>query len=308
MVRVRKRVIGGQEYYYLEHSVRVGGRVEKRERYLGRTMPRDLRSVRERFLADLRRERWHPALEAIRRAYSRDFRRSPPSARERNLEAFAVQFTYNTQRIEGSTLTLRETADLLVRRVTPAERPVGDVKEAEAHRAVFLSLLHERKDLALGMVLRWHHELFRATHPDIAGRIRRHQVAISGSRFVPPSPVEVDPLLREFFRWYDRAKDSMHPVELAGLAHLKFVTVHPFSDGNGRVARLLMNFVLHRRGLPMLDIPYSGRNRYHGALEQSQIRGEESIFLEWFLRRYVRENRRFVTEGGAVSATRKRRR
>ena len=110
--------------------------------------------------------------------------------------------------------------------------------------------------------------------------------------------MEVYPLLRECFRWYDRAKAESHPVELAAVVHLKFVTVHPFSDGNGRVARLLMNFVLHRRGYPMLDIPYAGRNSYYGALERAQVRREDSIFIQWFLRRYVRENRRFVQKPG----------
>lgn len=294
MVRVRKRTLGSRTYYYLEHSVRIGRAVQKRERYLGDRLPHDLEEVKVRFLREIRRERWSPLLLAIKRGYAEEMHRTPPSARERDREAFAVQFTYNTQRIEGSTLTLRETANLLLHGKTPSERPLRDVQEAEAHRAVFLSLLGERKDLSMALVLRWHHEMFRVTRPDIAGRLREHQVAISGSRFVPPAPVEVYPLLREFFRWYDRAKTELDPVELAAVVHLKFVTVHPFSDGNGRVARLLMNFVMHRRGYPMLDIPYAGRNSYYGALERAQIRREDSIFIQWFLRRYVRENRRFV--------------
>ena len=298
MVRVRKRTVGSRTYYYLEHSVRIGRAVRKREQYIGGRLPRNLKEVKAQFLHEIRRERWNPLLEAIRRGYAAEIRRTPPSGRERNLEAFAVEFTYNTQRIEGSTLTLRETANLLLHGRTPSERPLRDVQEAEAHRAVFRSLLSERKDLSMSLVLRTHHEMFRATRPDIAGRIREHQVAISGSRFVPPAPVEVYPLLRECFRWYDRAKAESHPVELAAVVHLKFVTVHPFSDGNGRVARLLMNFVLHRQGYPMLDIPYAGRNSYYGALERAQVRREDSIFIQWFLRRYVRENRRFVQKPG----------
>ncbi len=298
MVRVRKRTIGSRTYFYLEHSVRVGGEVQKRERYLGRKLPRDLENAKREFLREIYRERWRPLLDAIRKGYAEDLRRTPASARERNLEAFGVRFTYNTQRIEGSTLTLRETANLLVHGVTPADRPLRDVKEAEAHRAVFHSLLRERKDLSRSLVLRWHHEMFRTTRPDIAGRMREHQVAISGSRFVPPPPVEVYPLLREFFRWYDRTKGQLHPVELAALVHLKFVTVHPFSDGNGRVARLLVNFVLHRRGFPMLDIPYEGRDSYYAALERAQTTDADEVFVRWFLRRYVRENRRFLPARG----------
>ena len=294
MVRVRKRTLGSRTYYYLEHSIRIGRAVQKREQYLGGRLPRNVEELKERFLQEINRERWNPLLSAIKRGYAAETRRTPASARQRELDAFAVQFTYDTQRIEGSTLTLRETANLLLHGRTPSERPLRDVQEAEAHRAVFLSLLNERKDLSMSLLLRTHYEMFRSTRPDIAGRIREHQVAISGSRFVPPVPVEVYPLLREFFRWYDRAKTKLHPVDLAALVHLKFVTVHPFSDGNGRVARLLMNFVLHRRGFPMLDIPYAGRNRYYGVLERAQTRQEDSIFLHWFLRRYLRENRRFV--------------
>jgi len=292
------RTRGSRTYYYLEHSVRVGRAVQKREQYLGGRLPRNLEEVKGRFHQEIRRERWNPLLQAIQRGYAAEMRRTPASARERNLEAFAVEFTYNTQRIEGSTLTLRETANLLLHGRTPSERPLRDVQEAVAHRAVFLSLLRERKDLSMPLVLRWHHEMFRTTRPDIAGRIREHQVAISGSRFVPPAPVEVYPLLREFFRWYDHAKAELHLVELAAVAHLKFVAVHPFSDGNGRLARLLMNFVLRRRGYPMLDIPYAGRNSYYGALERAQVRKEDSIFIRWFLRRYVRDSRRFVPRPG----------
>lgn len=298
MATVRKRVVGNQTYYYLEHSLRAGKEVRKKELYLGKTLPHDMEERKKEFLAEIYRERWHPTLEAIRRGYGGDLRRTPASARGEALESFAVHFTYNTQRIEGSTLTLRETADLLERGITPAQRPLGDVQEAEAHRAVFRSLLRERKDLSLSLVLRWHHSLFATTRQDIAGRIRAHQVLISGSRFVPPSPVEVDPLLREFFRWYDRSKDRLHPVELAALVHLKFVTVHPFSDGNGRIARLLMNFVLHRRGFPMFDIPYTGRRSYYTALERAQTKQIETIFLLWFARRYVRENHRFLPKSG----------
>ena len=294
MVTIRKRTLRGRTYYYLEHTARVAGKVRKRELYLGSQLPRDIEERKKTFLETIYKERWQPLLERIREGYAADVRRTPQSGRERELDALAVLFTYNTQRIEGSRLTLRETADLLERGITPAGRPLRDVKEAEAHRALFLDVTRERGELTFARVLSWHHRLFRETRPDIAGRIRRHQVAISGSRFVPPSPVEVNPLLREFFRWYARVRGRTHPVELAGLVHLRFVTIHPFSDGNGRLSRLLMNVVLHRHGYPMLVIPYGGRKGYYTALERAQVKGMEGIFQLWFLRQYVKEHRRSV--------------
>ena len=107
---------------------------------------------------------------------------------------------------------------------------------------------------------------------------------------MPPSPVEIQPLLRAFFRWYDRNKHSMHPVELAAGVHLRFVTIHPFADGNGRMSRMLMNFVLHQHGFPLLNIPYEGRRGYYNALERSQVKENDSTFIPWFFRRYLKEH------------------
>lgn len=191
-------------------------------------------------------------------------------------------------RAASSKLSYRETADLLERGLSPPARPLADIKEVEAHDKLIREVLEFRKDISLGVMLSWHRRLFEQTKPDVAGKVRRHQVAISGSRFMPPSPVEVQPLLREFFRWYDRNKSSIHPVELAAAVHLRFVTVHPFTDGNGRMDRLLMNFVLNRHGSPLLNIPYEDRRSCHNALERSQVKKVDSISIQWFFKRYLK--------------------
>ena len=97
--------------------------------------------------------------------------------------------------------------------------------------------------------------------------------------------------IREFFNWYDQNKDK---VQLAALAHLKFVSIHPFGDGNGRISRLLMNYVLNKNGYPMLIIDYIQRKSYYTALERSNIKNDESIFTLWFFRRYLKENKEFL--------------
>ena len=88
-----------------------------------------------------------------------------------------------------------------------------------------------------------------------------------------------------------RQKDKLNPIELAALVHLKFVSIHPFGDGNGRISRLMMNFVLHKHNYPMLDIPYTKRNSYYTSLERSQIKRDNSPFLNWFFKRYIKENK-----------------
>jgi len=290
MVTVRKRRVGTREYFYLQHTLRTSKGVETRERYLGARLPANINEVKQDFLTDIYKERWYPLLDAIHSRYSKEQRAMPQTALRKQARSFSVKFTFDTSRIEGSKLTYRETADLLERGLSPRAKSIEDIKEAEAHDRVFREVLEYEKDLSLQVVLFWHRRLFIETKPDIAGRIRTYKVAISGSRFMPPTPVEVQPLLREFFRWYDRNKSSLHPVELAAAVHLRFVTVHPFADGNGRMSRLLMNFILQKHGYPLLNIPYEDRRSYHNALERSQVKKVDSIFIQWLFKRYLKEH------------------
>ncbi len=294
MVTIRRRTVGKQTYYYLEHTFRKHGKVEKKELYLGKSMPENIERMKKEFISEIYKEKWHRTLGKIKEGFLRDRQLAPKSAREKETEAFMVKFTYDTQRIEGSKLTFRDTANLLEKGITPKDKPVRDIKEAESHKEVFFEMLANKKDITLQEVLGWHRKLFKSTRADIGGKLRQHQVAIYGSKFMPPFPAEVYPQIREFFNWYNKSKGKIHPVELAALVHLKFVTIHPFSDGNGRISRLIMNFVLNKHNYPMLDIPYTGRNSYYNALERSQVKKEDTIFLNWFVKKYIKENKRYL--------------
>ncbi|MHA1372208.1 MAG: Fic family protein, partial [Promethearchaeota archaeon] len=171
--------------------------------------------------------------------------------------------------------------------ISPGNKPLSDVKEAENHFRVFMKML-EMKKINLHAVTEWHHKILKETKPDIAGKIRDHGIKISGSKFVPPSPVELNALLRDFFRWLNNNMDRYNPIDLAGLAHLKFVTIHPFGDGNGRISRLIINWILHVMSYPMFIIEYKNRKSYYSALERAQIKENGFIFLAWFLRNYLK--------------------
>ncbi|MFH1127100.1 MAG: Fic family protein [archaeon] len=296
MVIITKKIIGNQEYYYLEHSIRVDGNIKKKEKYLGKILPAAsaIDILKKEFLTEIYTEKWRSLLNKIKNNYSLEQESMPDTLKEKEDHIFAIRFTSDTQRIEGSKLTLRETADLLENGTSPGKRPLSDIKETEAHKKVFSEMLEYNKDLSLQIVLRWHKNLFGATKPEIAGKLRQHQVAIFGSRFIPPFPAEIYPLINEFFNWYTRNRDNIPAVELAALVHHKFVTIHPFGDGNGRISRLMMNFVLKKKDYPLLNIPYEKRSSYYNALERSQVKKDEFIFLQWFLRRYVIENKRYL--------------
>lgn len=294
MVRVDKKTFKGKQYYYLEHTVRNRDKRITKSKYLGTKIPKNIEDIKRRFSFELDKEKWFDDFARIRRNYSSELKSMPKSAREKQIQEFSVRFTYNTQRIEGSALTLKETAQLLEHKISPSGKPVADAKEAEAHHRLFLEMLGYKRDLTQHLVQDWNWKLLKDTKPDVAGKIRRHGVRISGSNFIPPAPIELQPSLNEFFRWYDEAKSKTNPVELAGLIHLRFVTIHPFADGNGRISRLMMNFSLHRHGYPLLNIEYKGRTTYYSSLERSQLNKDERPFMNWFFRRYKRENRRYL--------------
>lgn len=294
MVTIRKRVTKGRSYYYLEHSVKVGGKVENKSKYLGTRVPKDIEKIKSDFLWQIYAEKWFIKLDKIKGNYSKEFAKMPKEVQEKFLQDFMVKFTYNSNRIEGSSLSLRDNVNLLVEGISPKEKPLNDIKEAENHKKVFYMMLEHKKDLNLQTVLFWHKELFGETKPHLAGKIREYQVIVTGSKTQFPFPAELNFLLKEFFKWYEKNKSKLHPVVLASLVHFKFVSIHPFGDGNGRISRLMMNFVLHKHRYPMSDIQYKNRNSYYNALERAQLKGLEHVFVTHFIKRYLKEYKKYL--------------
>ncbi len=293
IIKVRR---GRRAFYYLEHSIRDGSRVYKKRKYLGKSVPKNIAVLKEKLIDEVYSDRWYAKFENIKSCSKSVLHKTPKSAQERNMEAFMVRFTYDTQRMEGSKLSFRDTGMVLIDRMVPRNARIDDVKEAEGHRKAFYLMLDFTGDLNLEVILSWHRLLLHDTKPDIAGGIRDYPVLISNSDFYSPKPELLDYMLSDFFDWYERNKKSIHPVKLAALAHLKFVTMHPFGDGNGRISRMIMNFVLKRFGYPMVDIKYANRQSYYKALERSQVAKDEYVFLEWFFKRYIEENRDYLNK------------
>ena len=294
MVSIKKKNINGNTYYYLEHSFRKNGRVEKKERYLGTILPKNIDKLKENFQLEFYKEAYFIQFDKIKEQFSKEKKKMPASVEKEELKKISIKFTYNTNRIEGSTLTLRETALLLEKGITPSRRPLKDVKEAEAHKKIFYEMQSYKKEITLATLLHWHKALFEETKTDIAGKIRNYNVEISGSKYKPPYAIELDLLLRKFFDWLKHNRKKIHPVHLAALVHLRFVSIHPFGDGNGRISRLFMNYILNTSGYPMLVIDYTQRNSYYNALERSQTTKDESIFTQWFFKRYLKEFKKYL--------------
>ena len=205
-----------------------------------------------------------------------------PLALVRNLdEWFRVELTYTSNAIEGNTLTRRETAIVLEKGLTVGGKSLREHLEATNHSqaidAVNDLLRKKPAQLTAHDVLAIHGIILKGIDDVNAGRYRHVPVRISGSPVVMPNPLKVPDLMREFLRWLT-ARSSLHPVAFATEAHYRLVTIHPFVDGNGRTARLLMNLLLLMRRYPPAIIRPRDRLAYIGSLERAQLGGSRSDF------------------------------
>lgn len=276
------------------HSYRWDGRLRRRQLYLGSVLPTNAGRRARDLEHQVWEETWFRLFDRIRNGY-RDYQAQLPRPnREEELRAFVLEFTYDTNRIEGSTLTLDDTRKVLELGITPASKPLRDVEETRRHAEVAGRLLSTPEPIDLAHLLRWHREIFGSTKPQIAGRLRDFEVRIRGSSHVPPAPVAVRPMMLELLRWVARSTKTVDPVELAGAFHFRFEHIHPFGDGNGRVGRLTMNLILARARYPLLNIQYGRRQSYYRALEAASRLGDARPFLRWFFLRYSRENRTYL--------------
>ena len=154
MVTIKRKKVGKITYYYLQHNVRKGSKVQSKEIYLGRKIPKNIEEIKGKLLKSIYEKEWYPLLERVKKGYSKEIKLMTRSSREKQMEIFATRFTYDTQKIEGSKLTLKETANLLEKGITPKDKPLEDVKEAETHKRLFYDeLLIQKKDLSLNLIL-----------------------------------------------------------------------------------------------------------------------------------------------------------
>ena len=289
MASIVRRSRGGRIYYYLKHATSSA----QREIYLGKEVPANIDEIKERLTLDMNRDHWADALADISKRHVEERGRMPAKVRREMLEQFIVSFTYATQRVEGSTMTFRETADLLLHGSVPLSRPEHERREALAQRDILLDMVERRPArVTLDLLLRWHGKIFDHTDYVNAGHLRKYAVAIRGSKSEFPLWEDVPEELDKFFRWYRKSRRHLNAAELAAMAHCKFVCIHPFGDGNGRISRLLMNRILHGGGYPMFAVTMKDRRSYMRALERSQLGKNCTPFVAWFMKRYVAANLR----------------
>ena len=200
------------------------------------------------------------------------------------LHALDVEYTYESNRIEGNTLTLNETALVIDKGLTVGGKSMREHLEALNHYEAVLFLrdiVRNEIPLTESLLRQLHGLILRNIDRDNAGIYRKQVVAISGSRHIPPQPLDVPLLMEECFSWFEQNKSHFHPVILAAEMHERIVTIHPFIDGNGRTSRLIMNLLLLKSGYPIANISGSmeSRRAYYDALEKCNIGETKDDFI-----------------------------
>jgi Fic family protein len=199
----------------------------------------------------------------------------PPDAARELRERFEVRLTHHSTAIEGNTLTQSETQIVLEKGITIGGKSLIEHLEVIGHREAMgfvLEIADARTAMDERTIREIHGLVMKGQGDGSAGAYRTLKVMAAGTEFRYPDHLHVPRLMEEFVAWWNAPSD-LHPVPWASEAHLRFVTIHPFRDGNGRVGRLLLNLALLRSGYPIAVIPVGRRAEYIAALASAQTGG-----------------------------------
>ena len=192
-----------------------------------------------------------------------------------------TELAYTSNHIEGNTLTRRETALVIEEGITTGGKPLKDYLEAKNHADAFryiLDVLSKKKTITQDDILKIHAIVLKGLDDAFAGRYRNIRVRIKGSSVVLPNPMKVPDLMAEFEKYLQTEKDV---ITRAIMGHFKFVSIHPFVDGNGRMGRLLMNLILLQNGLWPIIIRPRDRKKYIGGIEKGQLTQDTTSYEEF---------------------------
>ena len=195
-------------------------------------------------------------------------------------EDLILRWTYNSNAIEGNTLTLNETK-VALEGITVGGKSLREHFEAINHKEAILfveSLIENEEVLSEYTIKSLHTLILKNVDDSNAGSYRNVNVLISGAAHRPPTNIEVPSQMEAFITWYKNEAQTLHPIERACRVHVDFVGIHPFIDGNGRTSRLLMNFELMKSGRPPVVLKVENRLAYYDALDKAHTLGDYEPF------------------------------
>lgn len=197
-------------------------------------------------------------------------------------ENLLLEWTYNSNAIEGNTLTLMETK-VVLEGITIGGKTLREHLEVVNHKEAILyieDIVQSKEPFTEWQIKNIHRLILKAINDIYAGNYRNQQVMIAGAKHMPPEPFLIKEQMETFIKWYNSEAQKLHPIERAAMIHIIFVGIHPFIDGNGRTSRLLLNLELMKSGYPPIVIRAKNRVSYYNALDKAHTTGDNKDFFE----------------------------
>jgi len=219
-------------------------------------------------------------IEAIKLHFTNHFLKLDLRTQMDVYKDFLIEFAYNTTSIEGNTITLKEANKLLTENLTPKERTIREIFDLQNTQRVFLYLVETKPEMTQDLIIKVHDMLMENIDERKGYRAQDIRVFKSHFEASPVKYVKIDMCL--LFKWFKEYKNKMHPLVLAALFHQKFEKIHPFSDGNGRTGRMMMNYILMQLKYPPFIIRKKNRSEYLGALSKADKSGLDKVEPKYF--------------------------
>lgn len=289
MVYHEEKRIGKNKFHYIVKTLRLNGKIKKLRLYIGKGEKAE-REIKELIkknssklesrakkllssmdpLLGLLTEDEEKILKKIRENNQKKLRKMDKFAWKNYYEWFLVQFTYDTNAIEGSTLSLQDTSLILFENLVPKGKSPREINEVQNHKQAFDFILAYKESLTKKFILETHKKLMHNILWKDAGKFRNVDVYIRGVDMSPPPHSRVEQEFKNLMKWYAKNKKRYNPIVVSAYFHSAFEAIHPFRDGNGRTGRLILNFMLRKEGFPMIDIKNRDKERYYSSLYESQ--------------------------------------
>lgn len=307
MVFIHVKTVGSKKYYTLRLSVRNGDKVIVKdlcslgsdlskikigdlEKKYSKEIRRSYKTIKRFldkniYLEKVRKKRIKDSpfysrdqileIEAVKHHYDSKFKKIDRLTQKEIYELFIINFAVNSTAIEGNTITLKEAINIFQEDIMPKDRTLREVYDLTNTKKVINFLNEKKPNMNLNLMIKVHDMLL--DHIDKRVGLRNHDIHIFGQPFKPTPARYVRSDLKILMDWYKKEEKKMHPLAVAVLFHHKFENIHPFSDGNGRTGRVLMNYILTMKGYPPLVVPRRLRKEYLTSMNQADNSIKKSL-------------------------------
>jgi Fic family protein len=298
MVYHEIRKVNGKKQNYLVFIKRENGKIIKKSKFIGfgNISKIEIEELKKKFeleiLESLATENISKEqimeIEKLRQSYTQKIKALSKEEFEKFENTFFTELTYDSNAIEGSSLSLEDTNLILNEGLVPEGKTLREVNEAKNHKEAIDFINSYKGEVNELFILKLHSIILKDISEKFAGRYRENPVRIFKSDVSFPDYEKVPQLVKNLAYWYKLNKNKMHTFELAVVFSMKLVSIHPFVDGNGRISRLLMNFILKKKGYPWLNIYMKQRAEYLKAVRNANDENYKPIIE--FAIKTLREN------------------